>query len=294
MPTIDPNITKNVAAGAAKVAGVATLIGGLTGNKSAGKVGAAAALVSAGAGLISRLQAAGLKPGGAVSVGTGGLTNGAAAVGGDWRVKIGVGETSGIFYKDPKIQETAGTSILGPLIATNGVVFPYTPAITLTYQNNYSAMPVTHSINTVQAYNNSDVASISIVGEFTANTPQEAAYVLAVIHFFKSASKMFFGDADNKNNIGAPPPLLFLDGFGEHYFPHVPCILQGFTHTMSDDVDFITADPGGEMSSSPTRVPTRSSIQITLVPQYTRTGLKKFNLDAFARGELISGKGNFL
>ena len=287
MPTIDPNITKNVAAGAAKVAGVATLLGGITGDKGFGKVAGAAALVSAGAGLISRLQTAGLQPGGAVSVGTGGLTNGAAQTGTDWRVRISVGETSGIFYKSEK------PGILGPLAGTNGVLFPYTPAITLTYQNNYSAMPVTHSINTVQAYNNSDIASISIVGEFTANTPVEADYVLAVIHFFRSASKMFFGDADNKNNIGAPPPLLFLDGFGQNYFPHVPCILQNFTHTMGDDVDFVEANSYG----NPTRVPTKSSIQLTLVPQYTRTALKKFNLDAFARGDLISGKnlpGGFL
>lgn len=287
MPTIDPNTTKTskltaseVAKGAAKVAGVTTLLGGLTGDKGFNQVAKAAALVSAGAGLISRLQTAGLKPGGAVSVGTGGLTNGAAATGTDWRVKIGVGETSGIFYKS----ENPG--ILAPLSATNGVVFPYTPSITLTYQNNYSAMPVTHSINTVQAYQNSDISSISIAGEFTANTPVEANYVLAVIHFFKSASKMFFGDADNKNNVGAPPPLLFLDGFGQHYFPHVPCILQGFTHTMSDDVDFVEADSYG----NPTRVPTRSNVQLTLVPQYSRTTLRKFNLDSFARGDLISGK----
>ena len=287
MPTIDPNITKNLATTAAQVAGVTTLIGGITGNKAINKIAGASALVSAGAGLLSRLQTAGLKPGGAISVGAGGLSNGTAQTNGDWRVRISVGENSGIFYKDPSI--TAG-NILSPLTGTNGVIFPYTPAITLTYQNNYTAMPVTHSINNVQAYNNSDVSSISITGDFTANTPEEASYVLAVVHFFKSASKMFFGDADNKNNVGAPPPLLFLNGFGQHYFPNVSCILQGFTHTMSEDVDFVEANSYG----TPTRVPTKSTIQLTLVPQYTRTSLTKFNLDAFARGELINGKGNFL
>ena len=285
MPTIDPNITKRAAAitgGAGKVAGVATLIGGITGNKAAGKIAGAAALVSAGAGLISRLGAAGLQPGGAVSVGTGGLTNGAAQTQDDWRVKIGIGENSGIFYKSSE------PGILLPLVATNGVIFPYTPAITLTYQNNYSAMGVTHSINTPQAYQNSDVASITITGDFTANTPEEANYVLAVIHFFKSASKMFFGESDT-GNAGAPPPLLFLNGFGQHYFPNVSCILQSFTHTMTDDVDFIYAG-----YDQRTRVPTRSSIQLTLVPQYSRTKTAQFNLDQFARGELINGKGNFL
>lgn len=284
MPTIDPNIAKNVSATSGKVAGVATMIGGLTNNKLANKVAGAAALVSAGAGLMSRLNSAGLKPGGAAIVGTGGLaSNGSSQTKDDWRVRIGVGMNSGIFYKsdDP--------GILSPLVQTNGVVFPYTPQITLNYQNNYQPMGVTHSINTVQAYQNSDVSSITISGNFTAQTPEEANYVLAVIHFFKSASKMFFGDADNKNNVGAPPPLLFLNGFGQHYFPNVSCILQSFTHTMTDDVDFIYAG-----WDEKTRVPTNSNIQLTLVPQYSRTKTAEFNLDAFARGELINGKGNFL
>jgi hypothetical protein len=284
MPTIDPNIYKKIQQTAGKVAGVSTMIGGLSNNKLATKLGAAAGLVSAGAGLVSRLSSAGLLPGGAVVVGEGGLaSNGVSQTADDWRVKIGVGVNSGIFYR------SGNPGILGPLAETNGVVFPYTPSITLSYQNNYQPMGVTHSINTQQAYQNSDVSSITISGDFTAQTPEEANYVLAVIHFFKSASKMYFGDADIKTNIGAPPPVLFLSGFGEHYFPNVSVLLQSFTHTMSDDVDFIYGNP-----LQRTRVPTRSNIQLTLVPQYSRTKTASFNLDKFARGELITGTGNFL
>jgi hypothetical protein len=284
MPTIDPNITKNIANNAGTIGAVSTMIGGLTNNKNLTKLGAVAGLVSAGANLATRLATAGLKPGGgAAAMSTSTATDGTSQTADDWRVRLSVGANSGIFYKS----STPG--ILAPLAETNGVVFPYTPQITLSYQNNYQPMGVTHSINTVQGYQSSDVSSISIVGEFTAQNPQEADYVLAAIHFFKSASKMFFGDADDKNNVGAPPPLLFLNGFGQHYFPNVSCILQSFTHTMSDDVDFIYA--GWEQR---TRVPTRSTIQLTLAPQYSRTKTAGFNLDAFARGDLINGKGNFL
>ena len=284
MPTIDPNISKKIAQTAGTIASVSTMIGGLSNSKLATKVGAAAGLVSLGASFVTRLSTAGLLPGGAAVIGTGGLaSNGVRQTADDWRVKIAVGVNSGIFYK------STNPGILAPLAGTNGVVFPYTPSITLSYQNNYSPMGVTHSINTPQAYQNSDVASISISGDFTVQTPEEATYVLAVIHFFKSASKMYFGDADNKNNIGAPPPVLFLTGFGEHYFPNVSVLLQSFTHTMADDVDFIYGDP-----LQRTRVPTRSNIQLTLVPQYSRTKTASFNLDKFARGELINGNGNFL
>jgi hypothetical protein len=287
MPLVNPNVAKQISVATGRVGAVATMVGGITNNKLLSKAGFALGAVSLGAGIASRLGNAGLLPGGAaapllpgsgagagVPVG-GGTSNGVSQANDDWRVRIGVGPASGIFYKSG----TAG--ILAPLISTNGVIFPYTPSITLSYQNNYQPMGVTHSINTVQAYQNSDVSSIAISGEFTAQTEEEADYVLAVIHFFKSASKMYFGSADNANNVGAPPPILFLNGFGQHYFPNVTVILQSFTHTMADDVDFV-------YTSNRTRIPTRSNIQLALVPQYSRKKVSEFNLDAFARGDLIN------
>ena len=46
----------------------------------------------------------------------------------------------------------------------------------------------------------------------------------------------FFGQGDN---VGNPPPIVFLDGYGEHYFPHVPCVISSFTHTLPTDVDYV-------------------------------------------------------
>jgi hypothetical protein len=33
--------------------------------------------------------------------------------------------------------------------------------------------------------------------------------------------------------------MVFLDGYGSHYFPHVPGVITSFTHTMSSDVDYV-------------------------------------------------------
>lgn len=202
----------------------------------------------------------------------------------DWRVRISVGPESGIFY----LSNTPG--IMAPLVDTNGVIFPYTPQIQVSYQNAYTPVPVTHSINTVQAYQNSDISSISITGVFTAQNYDEAAYVLAALHFFKSASKMFFGSSSNSDRLGSPPPILFLNGFGQHYFPNVPTIMTTFNHSITDDVDFIEAAVGSEV----TRVPTSSSFSITLIPQYSRNMIKSFDLDKFAAGELIRNNGRFM
>jgi hypothetical protein len=194
----------------------------------------------------------------------------------DWRVRISLGKTSTIFYNN-----TAGAGILAPLSQTRGVVFPYTPSVTISYVNTYTPATPTHSINSTQSYQSSDVSIISITGVFTAQTQAEADYVLAAIHFFRSASKMFFGSSDTGNQ-GNPPPLLFLHGYGPSYFNNVPTIITSFTHTMADDVDFVT-------SSNGTRIGASSSVTINLVPQYSRLKISKFNLDQFASGKLLEG-----
>ena len=112
---------------------------------------------------------------------------------------------------------------------------------------------------------------------------------MAVIHFFRAASKMFFGSSDS-GNAGSPPPILFLNGFGQSYFPNVPVILTSFSHTMPEDVDYITYTNTSGYSSA--RIPTMSTISLVLVPQYSRSESATFNLDKFASGELLSqGKG---
>lgn len=217
----------------------------------------------------------------------------------DWRVRVSVGESSGIFYKG-----TAG--ILSPLISTQGVVFPYTPSITTTYSANYSAQKTTHSNYAAYFYDSSEVQAISLSGDFTVQTVEEGQYLLACIYFFRSASKMFYGTGENAGN---PPPVLFLNGYGEHLFPNVPCVLTSFTHTMGQDVDYLEIPPvtfnamsmdaseqnpyPGSTTSSKTRsnrLPTISQIQISLQPIYSRKSIAEFDLSKFASGDLI-GKG---
>ena len=78
-----------------------------------------------------------------------------------------------------------------------------------------------------------------ITADFTAQDTREANYLLAVIHFFRSAGKMFYGqDAER----GAPPPLVYLSGLGQYQFANNPCVITQFNYMLPDDVDYIRAD----------------------------------------------------
>jgi len=154
---------------------------------------------------------------------------------GDWRVKLRLAEGADYLYRDPKINETG---LLWPLYITNGVVFPYTPAINTVYAANYSSYDLTHSNYRGYFYQNSYVDEINITATFTAQDTSEANYLLAVIHFFRSATKMFYGQDANR---GQPPPLVFLQGLGEFQFNLHPCVIRSFNYNLPSDVDYIRA-----------------------------------------------------
>lgn len=213
----------------------------------------------------------------------------------DWRVRVSVHPASSILYRDPDAQ------ILSPLWGTDGVIFPYVPAVTVVHSAKYNTSQVTHTNYGNYFYEASEVQAIQILGDFTAQTQSDAMYVLACIQFFRSASKMFYGNS--KKYQGSPPPILYLDGFGAHYLPHVPCLLTNFSHTMPADCDYIeletksgknflstpgTPGLGNQMGGSFARIPTQSSISVNLQPVYSRSRQKEFDFDAFARGEQLN------
>ena len=233
----------------------------------------------------------------------------------DWRVRVSLAPNSNYFYNDPS------NNLLSPLrteVANNidsavsqginnlfgaggqariGVIFPYTPSVTITHTANYEPQKLTHSNYTNYFYNNSEVSPITINAEFTVQNVNEGQYLLATIYFFRAVTKMFFG---NDSFAGNPPPIVYLNGYGEYYLPNVPCVVTSFGHTMPDTVDYMDIpEPGIAYNPTvqrpvlnSTRMPTTSSITLTLQPVYSRLAQSQgFSLNDFARGALINAQG---
>jgi hypothetical protein len=94
---------------------------------------------------------------------------------------------------------------------------------------------------------------------------------------------MFFGAG---KNIGNPPPLVFLNGYGRHYFPNVPCVITNFSHSMPGEVDYIETGLTGGVTES-TKIPTASKISVNLQPVYSKGRIAEFNLQDFSQGRLV-------
>lgn len=156
---------------------------------------------------------------------------------GDWRVRLRLAPGATYLYKHKDV----AAGILAPLAASNGVVFPYMPTIQTTYNADYASVELTHSNYRGQFYKSSYVGDVQITGIFTAQDTAEANYLLAVIHFFRSVTKMFYGALDPLR--GAPPPLVYLIGLGQYQFNNQPCVVKTFNYSMPNDCDYIRTKP---------------------------------------------------
>ena len=163
---------------------------------------------------------------------------GQEASSGDWRVKLSLAQGATYLYN------ATPPGILQPLRETSGIIFPYTPKIDIGYKANYQPYDLTHSNYRGYFYQNSQVGDISIASQFTAQDTQQANYLLAVIHFFRSATKMFYGQDAQR---GSPPPLVFLSGLGQYQFNNHPCVISEFTYSLPDDVDYIRAQVANQV-----------------------------------------------
>ena len=238
----------------------------------------------------------------------------------DWRVRLSLAPGANYLYRadDPKI--------LAPLVETDGVIFPYTPQISVNYAANYEQSTIIHSNYRVYQYSNSSVDNVTITCEFTAQDTREANYLLAVIHFFRSVTKMFFGQ-DDYPRAGTPPPLCYLTGMGNYQFSEHPLAITGFTYNLPNDVDYIKTVgpslsglpapaapiptgrlpdnilPGGrpappdfaQLAVSPAQentvswVPTKIQLSVTGVPIISRNQMSQvFSLKEYANGSLLN------
>jgi len=240
----------------------------------------------------------------------------------DWRARLSLAPNANYLYKVPKGQ----AGILAPLQATDGVIFPYTPAISVTYSAGYDSSELVHSNYKIYQYKGSSVDTVSITADFTAQDTTEANYLLAVIHFFRSVTKMFYGRDQNPNN-GVPPPLCYLSGFGAYTYDAHPLVVTNFIYATPTDVDYIRAgsqtnQPGvniaqqnpvvntfnqsvlrttisglqpkvpnfstqnSMINSEATYVPTKLQLQITCIPIVTRNDIS----NTFSLKEYATGQ----
>lgn len=293
---------------------MASILGNIAGglvNKTLGK--------TAGGRTIARLIGAGLPAGGEVGNTLRSSARWTRTEASDYRVKVTLPPNSVLwdpFFGGTKseVQSKLATDfdesaslgsnnpVLAPLADAGGVVFPISPGIIINHTASYSPLAMPHSNYPHYAYNNSEVPSFTITAEFPVQNAADAKYWVAMLHFFRATTKMFFGGEDTDPLKGNPPPILQLSGYGDHVFKNVPVVVTGFSIDMRSDVDYIcteqnftknqmtrelVVDPGINKTWAPTMSTTTTQLQ----PIYSRDSVKKFNMRDFVNGNLTDVDG---
>jgi hypothetical protein len=197
----------------------------------------------------------------------------------DWRVRLNADWT---IFPD--------SVLFDRLWATGGVVWPYLPTVSISTSANYTQVDPTHNNYPFQSYKNSQVNDISISGEFSCETEADAEYWIAATLFFKTATKMFFGQGENAGN---PPIVCTLSGYGTSIFDNVPVVIKSFSVDLPPDVNYVNYNGANKlgMPATNTWVPVLSTISVTVTPIYNRERLRKFSLRDYANGQPSGGTG---
>jgi hypothetical protein len=197
----------------------------------------------------------------------------------DWRVRLNADWS---IFPD--------SALFDRLFETGGVVWPYLPTVAISTSANYTQIEPTHNNYPFQSYKNSQVNEISISGEFTCETEADAEYWIAATLFFKTATKMFFGQGAN---VGNPPIVCTLSGYGASIFDNIPVVIKTFSVDLPPDVNYINYNGANKlgMPETNTWVPIMSTISVTVMPIYNRERLRQFSLQNYAVGNPSGGVG---
>jgi hypothetical protein len=228
----------------------------------------------------------------------------------DWRVKLQVPSANaeliqilfGDDQKQPKSAVGTNYKVMGRLSEDRGIVFPLTPTILIQHTASYNPMAQVHNNYPFYAYQNSETSEMTIIGQFPVQNQDDAQHWVATLHFLRTVTKMFFGGDDNFK--GNPPPILRLNGYGQHVFKNVPVVVKSFTVELTDQVDYICTDQSIAMDKATiannpelrtfskdsmipsTWAPTMSTFTVQVQPIYSRQSVKNFSLQEFASGKL--------
>jgi hypothetical protein len=225
----------------------------------------------------------------------------------DWRVRLQVPQNGDLIYQSIFGQlGLEDNELMAPLVPSRGMFWPLTPTMTVQHSANYNAMDQVHSNYPHQAYQNSQVDSINIIGEFPVQNSDDAKHWVATVNFLRTVTKMYFGREQTLK--GNPPPIMHLSGYGDHMYNKVPVVVNTFNLELRQGIDYISTkqtntpyreltgqDRGfflsAEDAEAMTWAPTLSNISVLVTPIYSRESIKNFSLSEFARGNL-NGKGN--
>ncbi len=182
--------------------------------------------------------------------------------------------------RDAATNRVYGSGLLTPLKETQGLIWPYTPAINYSHPIDYQPIQTVHTNQVFMVYARTPAVKLTVDGVFTVQNQKEGQYAMAAIHFLRTMAKMHFGETDPQ--AGTPPPVLLFNAYGAFVFKDVPVIVTTFSISFPDDVDYVEVKTAGALETTTTTTANRivQGIQAEALPNLTPGTTRTTSLDA--------------
>lgn len=134
-----------------------------------------------------------------------------------------------------------------------------------------------------QKYKGTDSVQWTINATFVCRNTAEATRNLEYLNVLRAWTKPFFGETTGQqypDKLGAPPPVLILEGFKSKIVGPVPVVITSLNWNWPRDVDYIPAESDGDLIPFPTVM----QIAIQVVESYSTDEFNKFSLRDYRNG----------
>ena len=134
---------------------------------------------------------------------------------------------------------------------TQSLLFPFTPTIEYGHDVKYDNYAITHTNYQPYAFARSENPTISLTARFSAHTREHFIQSEYALRFLRSYTKMNYGRKDPQR--GQPPRVLRFYAYGTQLFENVPVLINKFSMTFPEDVDYIRGiyDAKGNLVADP-------------------------------------------
>lgn len=169
------------------------------------------------------------------------------------------------------------------------IVFDVMPSISEDHRASYDSVNLIHHPGAILKYKGTEGRGWSVVADLVSRTVQEADKNLKYMNTIRGWMMPFYGvgTADNpatSSKLGAPPPVLILSAYGPKMIGPVTCVLEGFSWTFENEMDYIRTSDG-------TPFPVHLKAQLSLKETWTPSQFTSFDLMSYRAGNM---QGAFL
>lgn len=161
--------------------------------------------------------------------------------------------------------------------------FKVMPEIVEARNVSYEAVAPVQFPGAFQKYKGTDSVQWTINATFICRTTDEATENLKYINVLRAWTQPFFGENTSQvypDKLGAPPPVLILEGFKSKILGPVPVVITSLNWNWPRDVDYIPARSDDQLIPFPTVM----QIAIQVVESFSTDEFNKFSLRDYRNG----------